>query len=181
MNLGSCGKNAAGQSRQSPYSGVRSLAKLKRCHTEDVSNRQVGRPTVIQAGAAEHFLEAELFRESVARLVRLRHVELHLLAGDARHQAQNEALGDVGAFCKDGSLETFACGEEDIAHLSRAYTETYSKDRDTKRCYRNVICSADKDGCTAEPLKAATAIRATIDHDGCQYWLRLFCNLGGKR
>lgn len=86
----------------------------------------------------------------------------------------------VGTHCRDGYVDSMQCGEADIALLSTTWTEFRSKETALKRCMRKVVCSDDRGGCSPEHLRQAQQIKAAVDRDGCEYWLRQFCSLGGS-
>lgn len=86
----------------------------------------------------------------------------------------------VGNGCKDGFVDSLSCPESDIALLSKTWSDFRNKDVPLKRCLRKVVCSGDRGDCSAENYKQALAVKAGVDRDGCEYWLRQFCSLGGS-
>lgn len=86
----------------------------------------------------------------------------------------------VGTHCRDGFVDSLQCPESDIALLSTIWVEFRSKETTLKRCLRKVVCSDDREGCSAEHLRQAQQLKTAVDSDGCEYWLRQFCSLGGS-
>lgn len=84
----------------------------------------------------------------------------------------------VGTVCRDGFVDSLQCPEAHIASLSRTWSEFRSRDVAVKRCMQKLLCSGDAAGC-GEHLSQARALKAAVDQDGCEYWLRSFCSLGG--
>ncbi len=86
----------------------------------------------------------------------------------------------LNGICKEGYLDSLSCPEVHVAKLSRIWAEFYNKESGVKRCLRNFICSDDKGSCSDGDLAQAKDIKASIDHDGCEYWLRVYCSIGAK-
>lgn len=99
---------------------------------------------------------------------------------ELRLLAKNNCEAEVfTAACQEGWLDSLSCPDDVVERLSRIWAEFSGKETNLKRCIRSQVCSDSKAGCTSDMAGRVKSIKAAIDTDGCEYWLRAFCKIGG--
>jgi hypothetical protein len=94
-------------------------------------------------------------------------------------------------FCPDQFVESLICKEADIEKLSLGWKSAFLNEvndsevkklqiASTKKCYQGFLCNGTAVKCDQKSLQNAKNLKAALENDGCEYWLKNFCSLGNQ-